>query len=149
MRFTKYHSVKWNLIAEIKESYEHLVLKCDYSQDFPVLISAGNNQFYRRLLWLYLFHIHCHNDYRSSCIGFLKRNRSKNLTVLEGIQIPTFDGDILKFQNFKSLFENLIHNNVELSGVLKLYYLKQSLIGKANDLVRDFDLNDSSYGEAW
>jgi len=68
---------------------------------------------------------------------------------LEHIQVPTFDGDILKFQNFKSLFENLIHNNAALSNVQKLYYLKQALISSAGKLVRNFELSKDSYTEAW
>ncbi len=68
---------------------------------------------------------------------------------LEKIAVPTFDGDILNFQNFKGLFENLVHNNEELSNVQKLYYLKQALIGETKNFIRDFKLDDRSYSEAW
>ena len=77
------------------------------------------------------------------------RTASSCQPKLEKMSVPTFDGNILNFQNFKGLFENLIHNNNELSNVQKLHYLKQSLIGDAKDYVRDFSLDDRSYSEAW
>jgi len=36
-----------------------------------------------------------------------------------------------------------------LSKVCKLYYLKQALVGTAGDLVRDFELSEELYDEAW
>lgn len=68
---------------------------------------------------------------------------------LERIVVPSFDGNILNFRNFKGLFENLVHNNEDLSNVQKLYYLKQALVGDAKDFVRDFKLDDRAYSEAW
>lgn len=55
----------------------------------------------------------------------------------------------MNFGNFRALFENLIHNNHDLKNVQKLYYLKQALVGPAEDLIRDFELNDQAYPEAW
>lgn len=72
-----------------------------------------------------------------------------NQPKLEKIAVLSFDGNILNFQNFKGLFENLVHNNDELSNVQKLYYLKQALIGEVKDFIRDFKLNDKAYSEAW
>ncbi|XP_065218644.1 uncharacterized protein LOC135844395 [Planococcus citri] len=68
---------------------------------------------------------------------------------LAKISPPTFDGNILNFQNYRGLFENLVHNQSDLSNVQKLYYLKQSCIGDAKDLLRDFELEDELYVEAW
>ena len=39
---------------------------------------------------------------------------------LEEIKVPKFDGEILSFPNFKGLYENLIHNNPNLTGVQKM-----------------------------
>lgn len=55
----------------------------------------------------------------------------------------------MEFRNFRALFDNIVHHNAELSNVQKLYYLKQALTGSANLLVRDFELNDHSYSEAY
>jgi hypothetical protein len=75
---------------------------------------------------------------------------NENITPkLKKIGVPTFDGDVLSFQNFKNLFENLVHLRTELSNVQKLFYLKESLVGKAKDFIRDFPLVDDAYPEAW
>jgi len=66
----------------------------------------------------------------------------------EKIQVPTFDGNILKFQSFRGLFENLFHNK-NLSNVQKLYYLQTAMIGRASELIRNFPLSEQSYNEAW
>lgn len=65
------------------------------------------------------------------------------------IAIPNFDGDVLNFHNFRGLFENFVHNNSELSNVEKLYYLKQALTEPAKQIISDFELEDTSYPEAW
>ncbi len=65
------------------------------------------------------------------------------------IEIPSFNGDILKFNSFRGLFENLVHNNPDLTNVQKLYYLKQALVENAADLIRDFELTENSYVQAW
>lgn len=64
---------------------------------------------------------------------------------LQKIVISKFNGNYLDFQNFRSLFENLLHNRTELNGVQKLFYLKETLIEDASDLVRDFPLEDVAY----
>ena len=43
---------------------------------------------------------------------------------LKKIQVPKFDGEFINFPNFKGMFDNLVHNNTELSSVQKLHYLK-------------------------
>lgn len=68
---------------------------------------------------------------------------------LKSIELPVFDGDLCNFYNFKSLFLNLVHEKTEYSNVQKLYYLKQALTGKAAVVLRDCELNDEAYNEAW
>lgn len=80
--------------------------------------------------------------------SFLNSQNSKS-PKLKKIDVPEFDGDILKFDSFRRLFENLIHNSEELTNVQKLYYLKNSLTGPAAEIIRDFSLDDRSYSEAW
>lgn len=46
---------------------------------------------------------------------------SVSQSKLSRINIPTFNGNILNFANFRGLFENLVHSNTELSNVQKLY----------------------------
>ena len=78
--------------------------------------------------------------------------RSSGHTVqpkLKDIEVPKFRGDVMKFQNFKALFENLIHNREDLSNVQKLHYLKEALSGDALEIIINFELCDSAYPEAW
>lgn len=67
----------------------------------------------------------------------------------EKIPILEFDRDILKFDDFCALFENLVLNNTELSKVLKLHYLKEAFVDGAKDAVHYIDLSTMSYDEAW
>lgn len=73
----RYHSDKKQLIASVKNKYEKLVLEFDYSQNFAVPLLNVNDQFYRRLLWLFVFNVHCHNDGRSRMYHFLETESRK------------------------------------------------------------------------
>lgn len=68
---------------------------------------------------------------------------------LPKIPVPKFNGELKKFYDFKNLFTSLVHENKDLSNVQKLYYLKGCLIGKATDILHDYELSDSAYIEAW
>lgn len=74
---------------------------------------------------------------------------SDNVVRLPKIELPKFNGNILNFGNFKSLFENVVHSKAEIPNVTKLYHLTNSLEGNAKDLLRDFELTDEAYTEAW
>lgn len=41
----------------------------------------------------------------------------------------------------------MIHNNIDLSNVQKLHYLKEALIDNTKDLIRNFELIDESYSQ--
>lgn len=74
---------------------------------------------------------------------------SNSSPKLEKIKVPTFNGQILEWLNFKGLLENLVHNNNELSNVQKLHYLKEAMVDEARVLLRDFDLKEESYAPAY
>ncbi len=95
---------------------------------------------------------------RSSLVGGLGHGNStfaETPTVivaehrLKPLEVPKFDGDPRKFLEFKELFENLIHNNLELSNVQKMHRLKEALIGDAAETARAFQLQEKAYPEAW
>lgn len=46
------------------------VLEFDYAQNLPIPKLNITSQFYKRLLWLFNFNIHCHNDGSSSFFLF-------------------------------------------------------------------------------
>ena len=73
-------------------------------------------------------------------------------TKLPKIQVPKLLGDIRRYQEFKGLFDSLIHNvpDSQLSKVRKLYYLKEAVKdGEAHKLVKDLPLTDQAYDEAY
>lgn len=65
------------------------------------------------------------------------------------IAVPTFNGDILSFSNFKNLFENPIHEKEELTNVQKMYYSKQACTNKAANIMQNFSVTGEAYPEAW
>ena len=85
------------------------------------------------------------SDLNRSFVGSPSASQPK----LKRIEVPQFDGDILKFDNFRQLFENLVHIRDDLTNIQKLYYLKEAFVGPAAEIARDFTLNDRLYSEAW
>lgn len=69
---------------------------------------------------------------------------------LPKIDIPKFNGEMLAYRNFKALWENLIHNDPDIPGVQKLYFLNQSVKNtEMEEIIGDFPLTDNGYIEAW
>ncbi|GFU35126.1 uncharacterized protein TNCV_174331 [Trichonephila clavipes] len=64
---------------------------------------------------------------------------------LPQLQIPQFDGNILKFSDFFAQFEAAIHNNSNLSDVEKFNYLKSYLIDEAEIAIRGLTLSANNY----
>ncbi|GFX57646.1 uncharacterized protein TNCV_2676321 [Trichonephila clavipes] len=66
---------------------------------------------------------------------------------LPQLQIPQFDGNILKFSDFSlpTQFEAAIHNNSNLSDVEKFNYLKSYLIDEAEIAIRGLTLSANNY----
>lgn len=68
---------------------------------------------------------------------------------LPRIQLPTFTGKYTEWQTFYDMFVSLIHENKSLTSVQKLHYLKSSLSGEPENLIRNFSTTDLNYLEAW
>lgn len=69
--------MKRNFIDQAKGSDDTVVLEFDYAQNLPLPKPTVNKQFYKRLLWLYLFNIHCHNDGTSLMYSFIESKTKK------------------------------------------------------------------------
>jgi hypothetical protein len=80
--------------------------------------------------------------------SFSTTEQKSTSVKMQRIEIPKFNGDIRNFMDFKMLFKNLVHENPEYSNVQKLFYLKSSLIDKAQELIKDFGISESSFVEA-
>lgn len=72
-----------------------------------------------------------------------------NTVKLPRIELPSFSGNYTEWNNFKDLFESLIANNASLSNVQRLHYLKLSLNGEAELLLKNVVINDANYASAW
>lgn len=73
----------------------------------------------------------------------------RNDLKLPPIKIESFNGDYHKWTSFKAIYESLIHNNIRISGVEKLHYLKSNLEGEASRLINHLLLTENNYEAAW
>lgn len=78
-----------------------------------------------------------------------KAKASSSDIKLPHISIPVFGGNYTDWQSFHDLFMALIHKNESLEDVQKLHYLKSSLKGDAEALLRQFSVTGENYTEAW
>ncbi|KAJ0183357.1 hypothetical protein K1T71_001333 [Dendrolimus kikuchii] len=70
-------------------------------------------------------------------------------TKLPPIEIPKFGGDYKDWLSFHDLFESLVHKNPNLSKVNKCQYLKSSLYGDAEKLVKHLQITETNYDIMW
>lgn len=68
---------------------------------------------------------------------------------LPKINIPQFNGNYNDWGTFKDLYTSLIHERSSLSPVQKLHYLKSSLTGEAEQLLKHISITDKNYEVAW
>ncbi|KAL0829434.1 hypothetical protein ABMA28_004206 [Loxostege sticticalis] len=68
---------------------------------------------------------------------------------LPPIPIPKFSGDYNDWLSFRDLFKSLIHNDSSLSKIEKHHYLKSSLSGDAELLLKNILLTEANYDDAW
>lgn len=76
-KYRKYWAMRKELIASCKNNSEHLVLEFDFAQNLPVPRLNINEQFYCRLLWLYVFNVHLHNNSKSNMYWYLETESRK------------------------------------------------------------------------
>ena len=67
---------------------------------------------------------------------------------LPKLTLPTFEGDPMVWTSFWDVFKYSVHDNLELSSVQKLSYLRGQLKGDAAQLIKGFKVENSSYAVA-
>ena len=67
---------------------------------------------------------------------------------LPHVQIPKFDGDPLAFHDWINIFEASVHNNRSISQTHRITYLRNSVSGKAKDLIPGYSCNPAFYNVA-
>lgn len=68
---------------------------------------------------------------------------------LETISLPIFNGDLTEWAAFRDLFTYLIHNNNQLSNIVKFHQLRSRLRGPALDTIQGYQLTGVNYEAAW
>lgn len=74
---------------------------------------------------------------------------NKESFKLPKIVIPNFSGKYTEWITFRDLFMSLIHNNPKLDKVQKMHYLKSSLSGEAEQLLRQIPISEANYERCW
>lgn len=85
------------------------------------------------------------NESSSSC---LPKNEKLHIQ-LPKIQLPTFDGDLLRWCVFRDTFKSLVHDNTNLSNIERFHYLLSVVSGSASSVVRSVPLSETNYMVAW
>ncbi|KAJ8018117.1 hypothetical protein HOLleu_44067 [Holothuria leucospilota] len=80
--------------------------------------------------------------------GLNQASRSPTLVKLPKLQLPKFEGEILKWPNFWESFEINVDSQTQLSDKQKLDYLHQVLKGPAYDKIKGLGLEGNKYAEA-
>lgn len=68
---------------------------------------------------------------------------------LPKIDLPHFTGTYDSWLDYRDLFLSLIHNSESIDDVSKFHYLRASLKGSAQDLIKNIDFQGSNYSVAW
>ncbi|KYN08018.1 hypothetical protein ALC62_01007 [Cyphomyrmex costatus] len=70
-------------------------------------------------------------------------------THLPKLHLPTFDGSIDKWENFRDRFTSLIRNDQSLSSVNRMHYLSSCVKGEAINALSHLAITDANFAVAW
>uniref|UniRef100_A0A182VTE1 DUF5641 domain-containing protein n=1 Tax=Anopheles minimus TaxID=112268 RepID=A0A182VTE1_9DIPT len=65
------------------------------------------------------------------------------------VPLPTFDGSYEKWYSFKSMFTSVMNRYKHEEPALKLFHLRNSLVGKAAGIIDEVLVNNNDYEAAW
>lgn len=77
-----------------------------------------------------------------------KTEIAKNSNKLPKLELPTFDGAILKWQTWWNAYDHSVHSNVDLNEATKWMHLRKVLTGPAHDAIESFESTVEGYHEA-
>ncbi|KMQ86917.1 gag-pol protein, partial [Lasius niger] len=69
--------------------------------------------------------------------------------TLPRIQLPTFSGRYEEWPAFRDLFQSLVIKDASVSGVERLHYLRTSVKGEAEQLIRNLPTTEENFTRAW
>lgn len=76
-------------------------------------------------------------------------NQQNSAFNVHPCDMPTFGGDFKLWASFRDLFKAMYGNNTRLSGVEKLFHLKQKTSGEAKEIVDSAPLTNEGFLIAW
>lgn len=68
---------------------------------------------------------------------------------LESLKVNSFDGDYSKWNEWRALYDSLIHHQTRLSDTEKFHYLRRSLAGAAEQVLSGWHTLGENYGAAY
>lgn len=77
-----------------------------------------------------------------------QRNNEETIRIPK-IEVPVFDGSILKWQTFRTLFNQMVGSKKNLTGTQKMVYLIKCVQGEAASIISNLQIDDENYTRAW
>nr|CAI5839513.1 unnamed protein product [Callosobruchus analis] len=68
---------------------------------------------------------------------------------LPTINLPTFDGNLQNWLEFRDIYESLIHKNESISNIQKFHYMRASLSHEPAQLIKGIEFSLNNYELAW
>ena len=130
-KFEAYKALKSRILEEAKRSNnEILVVEFDYAQNLPMPKIACNDQYYKRLLWLYNFNVHFHNINQSFfyCFteGLAKKGANSVFSFLFDA-ITRVHKDFPKLKKIYCFSDSCGGQNKNATGLKSLKWLSKAL----------------------
>lgn len=76
-------------------------------------------------------------------------NEKKDFFRLPDINLPSFDGDLHHWLEFRDMYISLIHDNTRINEISKFHYLRTSLKGNASSVIQSLEFTANNYKIAW
>lgn len=67
---------------------------------------------------------------------------------LPSLKIPTFDGSLDQWLNFRDTFTSIVHTK-SISNIRKFHFLRLALQGEAAEVIKSLQISDNNYNVAW
>lgn len=99
-----FYELKREFIKKAKlEDSSSLVIEFDFSQNLPLSKLAVTKQFYKRLLWLYVFNAHVHNDDDSFFYTMLESTAKKGPNSVATFLFDCLNKKVNEMPNVKEI----------------------------------------------
>ncbi|XP_062527227.1 uncharacterized protein LOC134199734 [Bombyx mori] len=77
-------------------------------------------------------------------------SKSKSLNInLPTINLPSFDGNYLKWLEFRDTFRSMVNENESIPKINKFHYLRSVLEGSAAVVIKSIEFSSENYDVAW